>query len=109
MLLWDTRCGLRPRAALAAPRSAGALFSVQVASDDQVLYVSSESGDILCWDLRGGRQAAAFLAANQVHHPLLHTTNVCAMLQEVPFLAEEVDIEPSAVRVRHQQRQASAG
>jgi len=31
------------------------------------------------------------------------------MLQEVPFLAEEVDIEPSAVRVRHQQRQASAG
>ena len=91
--------------------------------------MSAESGDIFCWDLRGGRQATtAFVAPNQVcvwhasQHaqshtlhgaycaqswpwaqvtlPLLHTLSVTALLLEVPALADEVDIESSAVR-RH--------
>jgi hypothetical protein len=39
--------------------------------------------------------------ARQVTFPLLHTLNVSSLLLGVPALADEVDVEPSAARVRH--------
>ena len=37
---------------------------------------------------------------HQVTYPLLHTLNVSVLLLEVAGLADEVDVEPSAVRLR---------
>jgi hypothetical protein len=96
-MLWDSRASRTPRATLAAPRAAGGLLSVQLAHGDLVVYAGSESGDLLCWDLRGGRQTAAFMAATQVSHPLLHSLQMAALLRDVPGLADEVDIESSAL------------
>jgi hypothetical protein len=134
VLLWDARCGPRPRSVITAPRAAGSLFSVQVAADDaasssppqapelrclhqpaQAVYAGSETGDVYCWDLRGGRlQAAAFAGSSQVSimrfpllptqptrpqvvYPLLHTLNIRSLLQDVPELLQQVDFETSAV------------
>lgn len=41
VLRWDVRCGVRPRAVLAAPRSCGQLFSLQLSFDDQVINNAS--------------------------------------------------------------------
>ncbi len=51
VFLWDARAKAAPSATLAAA-AAGALYTCQLAPDQQVVLAGSQSGEVKLWDLR---------------------------------------------------------
>lgn len=52
VFLWDARARAAPSATLATQAGTGAIYTVQLAPDQQVVAAGTQSGEVKLWDLR---------------------------------------------------------
>jgi hypothetical protein len=97
VFLWDTRARAAPCAVLQAPQ-AGAINTVQLWPDGQVVAGGGASGDVRLWDLRGGASSALRFGGTVHHHPLLAAVSLRLALTAVPGLASQTAIPASGVQ-----------
>ncbi|KAL2650915.1 hypothetical protein R1flu_019043 [Riccia fluitans] len=95
--IWDRRVGTSSSAALAAPGAGGALNSVELSKDTQIVYSGSEGGFIYSWDLRGGSQGAAFVTSAKGYTQPLGAVKIETMLRSISSLSAQTEIATSAV------------
>ncbi|CAL8463224.1 g2758 [Coccomyxa elongata] len=91
--LWDARVAKRPCSVLQGPQHTGALQTVQVAPDGRAVIAGSDCGQVLMWDVRGGRAPTAQLGAyGPARHPLLSAVRLRAALAAVPGLTQQTPL-----------------
>eukprot|EP00249_Psilotum_nudum_P011739 c23353_g1_i2 orf=461-1639(+) len=95
--VWDRRANPQYQSLLSAPKSGTSLSSLQISTDEQVIYAGSDRGLIYAWDLRGGTQSVAFLIPGKDYHPPFATFNLALLLEQISSLREQTDITISAV------------
>ncbi|KAL3700716.1 hypothetical protein R1sor_018738 [Riccia sorocarpa] len=95
--IWDRRVSTSASTAHAAPGAGGALNSVDLSKDKQIVYSGSEGGYIYSWDLRGGRQEAAFVTSSKGYTQPLAAVKIETMLRSIPSLSAQTEISTSAV------------
>ncbi|KAK9908096.1 hypothetical protein WJX75_002692 [Coccomyxa subellipsoidea] len=97
--LWDKRVHSRSCSKLQGPQRTGALLSVQVAPDGRAVIAGSECGQVLMWDVRGGRAPTAQLGAyGPARHPLLASVKLKNSLAAVRGLTHQTYLPVTAVR-----------
>ncbi|XP_024378581.1 uncharacterized protein [Physcomitrium patens] len=94
--VWDRRVGKLPTMSIPAP-IAGDLNSIQLSRDEQLVFAGTEGGHIILWDLRGGRNSAAFVAPGESYHPPLRSMKLSTLLQDIPDLKAQTNIENSSI------------
>ncbi|CAA7407978.1 unnamed protein product [Spirodela intermedia] len=94
--MWDRRLGSLPCLELTTNLQSP-INSIQLDIEDRILFGASEHGVIYTWDLRGGRASFAFQSHNQVHHPLLTSMKIAAMLEKITSLKAQTTILPKEI------------
>ncbi|BFI04286.1 hypothetical protein MPTK1_1g11920 [Marchantia polymorpha subsp. ruderalis] len=72
------------------------LNSIQLSSDEQMLYCGSEGGYIYLWDLRGGKNSAFVSSAKDYNQPVA-AIRIENQLRKISSLRAQTDICPSSV------------
>ncbi|EIE21323.1 hypothetical protein COCSUDRAFT_56546 [Coccomyxa subellipsoidea C-169] len=91
--LWDARAHKRPCSELQGPQHTGALQTLQVTPDGRAVIAGSQCGQVLMWDMRGGRSPTAQLGAyGPARHPLLAAVRLRAALAAVPGLTQQTHL-----------------
>lgn len=94
--LWDRRLSNLSCVELTS-NSQGKLNSLQLDTEDRIVFGASKHGLIYAWDLRGGRTSFAFQSHNQVYYPLLASVKVSSVLEKIPSLKAQSSILPREI------------
>lgn len=94
--VWDRRMSTLPCLELTT-NSNGALNTVQINVENQVLFGAGKHGIIYMWDLRGGRTSAAFQSHKETYHPPLTSVKLATALEEIRPLKAQSDIFPKEI------------
>ncbi|ONK81833.1 uncharacterized protein A4U43_C01F33330 [Asparagus officinalis] len=89
--IWDRRSSNFPCVELNTI-SQSQLNSIQVDTENRVVFGASKQGIIYAWDLRGGRTSLAFQSLNEVHHPPLISLKVSSVLEKITSLKAQSNI-----------------
>lgn len=95
--VWDKRTSLTSQS-IFSWRQGGYFNSLELARDEQVVYVGSSLGQIHAWDFRGGRSAAAFVTPSEVYNPPFATWKVATLLGRIPSLRAQTEIVMSGIQ-----------
>lgn len=90
--LWDARSsGRQQTASLAAPRRSGALHALALADGGRRVLAGSDAGELVGWDLRGGRSSGrSFGAAGATSHPPLLSIPLDTMARSISGAGAQV-------------------
>ncbi|XP_074310531.1 uncharacterized protein LOC141646559 isoform X2 [Silene latifolia] len=94
--LWDRRRGPFPSVELTT-NSHNALNSIELNTENQIVYGAGNQGIIHMWDLRGGRASAAFQSHKEAYHPPLASLKLSMMLEKIESLKAQSDIVPKDI------------
>lgn len=98
--LWDRRKGQRPAAVLSAPVRSGGLNALQVDGTGLLVTSGTEGGDLVAWDLRGGRQSVQqFGGSGAYAHGLLFSRPLSHNLRSLAGLSYKVGPQSSQIRL----------
>ncbi|KAB1211930.1 hypothetical protein CJ030_MR1G005701 [Morella rubra] len=94
--VWDTRNSYLPCLALTT-NPCTILNSIEFDAENQLIFGAGSNGRIYIWDLRGGRESAAFQSHKEVCHPPLKSLKLSAMLEEIESLKAQSHIIPREI------------
>ncbi|BBM98234.1 hypothetical protein MPTK1_1g11920 [Marchantia polymorpha subsp. ruderalis] len=96
--LWDRRSSKASYATMTVhdTEPSRGLNSIQLSSDEQMLYCGSEGGYIYLWDLRGGKNSAFVSSAKDYNQPVA-AIRIENQLRKISSLRAQTDICPSSV------------
>ncbi|XP_044478583.1 uncharacterized protein LOC123226138 isoform X2 [Mangifera indica] len=91
--IWDRRMSDLPCLELTT-NSRCTLNSIQLHSDNQIVFAGGKNGNIYIWDLRGGKASSAFQNHNEVGRPPLTALVLASMLKKIGSLKAQSNIVP---------------
>ncbi|KAL5708039.1 hypothetical protein ACHQM5_018877 [Ranunculus cassubicifolius] len=96
--IWDRRTSNLPCVELTT-NSRAPLNSIQLSTDNQIIYGAGKNGIVYAWDLRGGRTSTsmAFQNYKDVSHPPLTSLKLAPMLQKIQSLSAQSEIVPREI------------
>ncbi|KAH7432829.1 hypothetical protein KP509_07G042100 [Ceratopteris richardii] len=97
LYVWDRRTSVTPQSVYSSYQH-GQLTSMDLTSDEQVVYAGNSSGYFFAWDLRGGKSSTAFIRPGEVYNPPFATWKVTRLLEQIPALKAQTAIEMSGIQ-----------
>ncbi|XP_061361390.1 uncharacterized protein LOC133305240 isoform X1 [Gastrolobium bilobum] len=97
--VWDRRVKALPCLELTSNSctSSGALNSIELNAENQIIFGAGKHGLVYVWDIRGGRASATFQSHREVVHPPVTSLKLATMLEKIGSLKAQADIVPKEI------------
>ncbi|KAJ7980745.1 Transducin/WD40 repeat-like superfamily protein [Quillaja saponaria] len=94
--VWDRRMNMLPCLELTT-NSCSTLNSIQLNTENQIIFGAGKHGIVYMWDVRGGRSSTAFQSHKEVCHPPITSLKLATMLEKIGSLKAQTDIVPKEI------------